>query len=116
MQVKWAKTKAHTNCWDKEYLLMVEEMQCILEYCDWKAGWWTQRALLCTDIPADLQSGLHAYAHKQAAVYHDLARSLANKWHPLMISHSIPVKWPAAYIPVIPVSVTATTSSSHSLS
>lgn len=107
MQVEWSKTKARGDRWDEEYVLTVEEMRRILEYCDWKAGWWTQRASLRTDVSAALQSGLHAYAHKQAAVYHDLARSFARKWYPLMIANSVPVEWPAAYIPVS----TTTTSS-----
>ena len=99
MQVKWAKTKAHAECWIEEYVLTIEEMWHIPEFCDWKAGWRTQHASLRTDVSAALQSGLHAYTHKQAAVYHDLARSFARKWYPLMIAKQIPIEWPAAYIP-----------------
>lgn len=99
MQVEWAKTKACADHWVEEYVLTVEEMRCILEFCDWKAGWWTQHASLCTDVSAALQSGLRAYAHKQAAVYRDLNQSFARKWYPLMITNQIPIEWPAACIP-----------------
>ena len=99
MQVEWAKTKAHANCWDEEFILTVKEMHRTIVSFHWKANWWMQRAYSHTDVSVALASGLGAYAHKQAAVYQRLAHSFACKWYPLLITHSIPVEWPPTYIP-----------------
>lgn len=100
MQVEWAKTKARSDRWAEDYLLTVEQMRRVIAFLDWKAGWWIQRASIHTDTSSALHSGLRAYAHNQAFVCQDLARSFARKWYPLLISKSIPIEWPQAYIPV----------------
>ena len=105
MQVEWAKTKAHADCWDEEFVLTVEEMRRMIEFFDWKARWWINHASLHTGISVALQSGLHGYAHKQAAVYQGLAHSFAHKWYPVLVANSIPVEWPATYIPASTPSV-----------
>lgn len=100
MEVEWAKTKARADRWDEDFLATVEQMRRVITFLDWKAKWWVQRASLRTDTSPALQSGLRAYAHKQAFICKDLARSFARKWYPLMIKNSIPVEWPTEYIPV----------------
>lgn len=105
MQVEWAKTKARADRWDEEFLLTIEEMRRTIEFFDWKARWWIDRASLRTGVSVALQSGLHGYAHKQAAVYRGLAHSFARKWYPLLVANSIPVEWPATYIPASTPSV-----------
>ena len=99
IQVEWAKTKACTDYCDEEYMLSVEEMRHTIMFCDWKAHWWLRHTSIHTDISIALQSGLRAYAHKQAAVYQGLTHSFAHKWYPLLIVHNIPIQWPAIYIP-----------------
>lgn len=37
MHIKWAKTKARTDCWQEEVLLTCKEMRCIITYFHWKA-------------------------------------------------------------------------------
>ena len=81
MQVEWSKTKARSDHWDKEYVLTVEEMRCILEYCDWKAGWWTQRASLRTDVSVALQSGLHMHTSKRLSITTSLDLLLESGTH-----------------------------------
>ena len=77
MKVEWAKTKAHANWWAEEYILTVEEMQHVIQYCDWKAKWWFRYATIHMDVSVSLRCGLQAYAHKQAAMYQDLTQSFA---------------------------------------
>ena len=99
IQVKWAKTKAHANRWDEEFILTIEEMCQTIAFLHWKAEWWMQCAYAHGNVSMALTSGLSACMHKQATVYKGLAHSFSSKWYLLLVAHSIPIKWPPAYIP-----------------
>ena len=43
MRVEWTKTRARAERWSEEVILLNEEMQHILRYFEWKAGWWMMR-------------------------------------------------------------------------
>lgn len=99
MRAEWAKSKARANRWEEEVTLTVEEMQCTIAFFDWKAHWWLNQAS-CRQVAAvALQSGLRAYAFKQADIYRALARSFPGKWHKNLVANSILIQWPSEYIP-----------------
>ena len=99
MQVEWAKAKAHADHWDEELIHTVKEMCWTITFLHWKAEWWMQCAYACSNVSVALTSCLSVCVHRQAAVYKGLAYSFTGKWHPLLVAHSIPIKWPPAYIP-----------------
>ena len=46
MQVEWAKARARMIRWQEELLLVQEEMQRVIAYHEWRAGWWRERSSL----------------------------------------------------------------------
>ena len=99
MRAEWAKAKARGDRWCEEVLLLTEEMRQTLWFLDWKGNWWADLACSRCDAPLQVQRGMAAYAAKQSAVYHLLAMSFAEQWHPVLKSQQIPIEWPSKYIP-----------------
>jgi hypothetical protein len=99
MCVEWAKTKAHADQWNEEVLLVTEEMCCTICFLEWKANWWLERAASCPDAPLHVQHGVAAYAAKQAAVCHSIAKPFAKCWYPILHQHNIAIEWPTHYVP-----------------
>jgi hypothetical protein len=66
MRVKWAKTRARAKRWSEEIILLNEEMQCVLQYLNWKATCWLQQQGHRADASPDIRDGIDAYAAKQA--------------------------------------------------
>ncbi|TDL14820.1 hypothetical protein BD410DRAFT_845698 [Rickenella mellea] len=101
MRVEWVKSKARAERWDEEVTLVAEEMRRTLAFLEWRAKWWEgqvhRRSLVVGDIQppqvrpatADLFSGLRAYALKQAAIQHALARRFAVLWVPFLSNHTL---------------------------
>lgn len=100
MHAEWAKTKAHTDRWEEEVTLLVEEMWWVLQYLEWKAKWWLLQWKCCTDARANVTRGLVSHAEKQLSLIMSLARSFAKCWYPILLKHNIPVAWLAQFIPV----------------
>jgi len=74
------KSKAHTDRWQEEVLLVKEEMRRVLAFLKWKAVWWTEEGARDLDVRPDIADGIHAYAAKQAAINYALARSFEMRW------------------------------------
>ncbi|KAJ7813185.1 hypothetical protein B0H13DRAFT_2469210, partial [Mycena leptocephala] len=75
VRVEWSKAKARKDRWVEEVMLLREEMKRVMRFLRWKAIWWeTQRSVRGTEIPQALQAGLDAYAARQAALHHGIAR------------------------------------------
>ncbi len=74
------KSKAHTDRWQEEVLLVKEEMRCVLAFLEWKAVWWTEEGARDLDVRPDIADGIRAYAAKQAAINRALARSFEMRW------------------------------------
>jgi hypothetical protein len=77
--VEWSKAKARVECWEEEVILLDEEMQCILQYFNWKVKWWRDQKNLHTP-DAILSEGLKAFSKQQAAQELDIARDREGKW------------------------------------
>lgn len=99
MRVEWAKSKARAERWSEEVLLLTEEMRRVIQYFDWKSKWWLVQRDRRTDAHPDVRYGIKAYAEKQAAMFCDMGKAFARRWHPLLVKNNIPVDWPDEYTP-----------------
>ncbi|KAJ7882560.1 hypothetical protein B0H14DRAFT_2565252 [Mycena olivaceomarginata] len=43
VRIAWAKTRARAMCWTEEVDLLEEEMRRIVEFLQWRSGWWKER-------------------------------------------------------------------------
>jgi hypothetical protein len=100
MHVEWAKTKARADRWSEEVLLVTEEMRRTIYFLEWKATWWSELSFSRPDAQPAVQSGICAYAAKQAAVCRSMAMSFAKSWHPSLKKQGIAIEWPSQYIPL----------------
>ena len=64
--MEWAKAMAQADRWEEDVVLLDEEMCRVLDFCKWKADWWTKQVLLRRVLDAPLIEGLHAYTAEQA--------------------------------------------------
>ncbi|KAK6981487.1 CxC2 domain-containing protein [Favolaschia claudopus] len=82
LRVEWAKTRARAHRWTEEVDLLEEEMRRVLQFLEWKAGWWTglvgQREAVVSD--AVLNEGFTAYARRQSRTQLDLRARFQANW------------------------------------
>lgn len=65
-------------------MLIKEEMQWVIEYCQWQARWWAERATIRGgEVDDQLLEGLQSYAAEQASVEQHRAVQLEAKWAPV---------------------------------
>ena len=87
MQVQWATSQARMERWAKEVELLREEMHQVVVFLEWKSEeWLTKQDVQLTTAPSSVQSGLRAYARKQAAIHHNLVVSFVMSWYPTFVS------------------------------
>ena len=68
-------------------------------FLEWKSQDWLAKVEARRGIPTpDIQSGLNAYAKKQAAVYHNLAALFTKLWHPTLVSYGLQHLWITGYM------------------
>lgn len=83
MHVEWAKAGARADRCEEEVVMSDEEMRQVLQFCNWKAGWWREqgdrRANLLQGRPS-LIKGLSAYAAEQAHLEEMIAKQWEEKW------------------------------------
>ncbi|KAJ3503439.1 hypothetical protein NLJ89_g8431 [Agrocybe chaxingu] len=79
LRSEWAKSRARAARGKEEVLLLREEMRRVLQFLEWKAQWWLQRAALHTGDKAQMEA-LQAYAHAQAALQRSLAADFRAAW------------------------------------
>lgn len=106
MRVEWAKSKAHAERWGEETQLLTEEMRRVVEYFAWKARWWAIQGQRRTHASTEIQEGIVAYAAKQVAMYHGLAKSFIAIWHPSLQTHGKQIQWPIEYMPAVIMQMT----------
>jgi hypothetical protein len=83
IHVEWVKARARAERWQEEVILLEEEMRRVLEFWQWKAGWWeNQPSRRGTDLEM-LTEGLLAYATEQAETERVRAQLWAEKWAPV---------------------------------
>lgn len=99
LRVEWTTSFARLERWSEEVELLQEEMRRVVMFLEWKSKDWLAKveARKGTLTPG-VQSGLRAYAEKQAAVYHDLAMSFARLWHPTLLSYGLQHSWATEYM------------------
>jgi hypothetical protein len=78
--VEWAKAKARADRWEEEVILLDEEMRRVLEFCRWKALWWTEQVPRRENLSAQLAEGLCAYAEEQANQEQRICMAWTTKW------------------------------------
>jgi hypothetical protein len=99
MQVQWATSQARMERWAEEVQLLQEEMRRVVTFLEWKSENWLEKhdARLAT-ASSSVQSGLCAYARKQATIHHDLAVSFMRLWRPTLVSHNLEHSWDVDYM------------------
>lgn len=80
LQIEWTKAKCRADRWEEEVVLLDEEMRRVLEYCSWKADWWTVMAGRAQGVESALAEGMTAYAAQQADQERRMAENFAAKW------------------------------------
>ncbi|KAI0066772.1 hypothetical protein BV25DRAFT_1867938 [Artomyces pyxidatus] len=97
LRVDWVKSRARARRWNEEIIHLREEMPRSIKFLDWKAAWWASRAELRPDAPADIRSGLSAYAARQAAVFSGLAAQFKAQWTKALEDYGLdPIDWPVS--------------------
>lgn len=90
---------ARAERWEEEVLLTQEEMRRILVFLDKKRDWWDLLTLQPGVAIPGVESGLVAYAHKQAALVEAQANDFAALWLEIFKDYGIPTPqtWPERY-------------------
>jgi hypothetical protein len=97
MRAEWAQTRARMCRWDEELLIIQEEMRRVLAYFEWKSTWWLEQGNRRQGLESSIESGVVAYAHKQANICLCMAARCAVYWLPIMMKYSIDPTWRAKY-------------------
>ena len=109
IRAHWARCQARAERYEEEVKLTVEEMRRTLEFFKWKSCWWlslhNKRADSATPPDPQVQHGLRAYAHRQAATYSSLVDAYVNHWRRFLVEHSLGLEWLKLY----PAAATPTT-------
>ncbi|KIL56396.1 hypothetical protein M378DRAFT_47080, partial [Amanita muscaria Koide BX008] len=66
--------------WEEEVLLVVEEMQRVIAYFEWKSQWWHDNTRVRDGVAVDIRHGIMAYAEKQADLLQRMAEGCASQW------------------------------------
>lgn len=99
MRVQWATSHARAEWWAEEVELLQEEMRRVVMFLEWRSeNWLAQRDARLATAPSSTQSGLRAYAQKQAAIHHNLALSFSKLWYPTFSSYHLDVSWITKYM------------------
>ena len=99
MRVQWATSHTRMERWAEEVELLQEEMRRVMMFLEWKSeSWLAKQDVQSTTAPSSVQSGLQAYARKQAAVHHDLAVLFSKLWRPPLVLHNLNHSWVTEYM------------------
>ena len=99
LRVEWTTSFARLERWAEEVDLLQEEMRRVVVFLEWRSKDWLAKVDVRREgLASGVQSGLGAYAKKQAAVYHDLAVSFAKLWRPTLVSHHLRHSWVTEYM------------------
>ena len=97
MRAEWAQTRARMCQWKEELQIIQEEMRRVLAFLEWRSAWWLEQAHRRQSLEPSLQSGVAAYAHKQACLCLRMAARCAVYWLPIMKKHGISPTWSSKY-------------------
>ncbi|KAJ6484707.1 hypothetical protein C8R45DRAFT_1147586 [Mycena sanguinolenta] len=81
LRIEWAETRAMAMRY-AEVELLEEEMRRVLQFLDWRAGWWMSLVGLRAERQADaaLREGHAAYARKQSWYMTAMREGFAHEW------------------------------------
>jgi hypothetical protein len=99
LRVEWSKSRARAARWTEDVKLLVDEMRRVIEFEEWRAGWWRKQAHRQLVVSEHIQHGLVAYAERQAALCECIARGHALHWLPVLRSFDIEPCWASRYSP-----------------
>ena len=109
LRVEWTTSFARLERWAEEAELLQEEARRVVAFLEWQSRDWLAKVDARREgLVSDIQSGLGAYARKQAAIYHNLAISFLKLWHPTLISYDLQRSWVTEYMVEHGVSLTDT--------
>ena len=97
MRAEWAQTRARMCRWKEELQIIQEEMRRVLAFFEWRSSWWLEQGNRRQCLEPSLQSGVGAYAHKQACLCLRMAARCATYWLPIMKKHGITPTWSSKY-------------------
>lgn len=97
MRAEWAQTRARMCRWEEELMIIQEEMRRVVAFFEWRSTWWLEQGNRRTDLEPSIQSGVAAYAHKQADICLRMAARCATYWLPIMKKHGIFPSWGEKY-------------------
>ena len=80
VHVEWCKAHACAHCWEEEVRLLFKEQQRTLQFLEWHASWWMERASAITTSDEVLSEGCHAYAERQANLRLQIRGSFSHMW------------------------------------
>ena len=113
IRAHWARCQARAERYEEEVQLTLEEMRRTLKFFEWKSDRWLtsqdQRTTSETAPDLQVQHGLRAYAHRQAAMYSSLVKIFADHWRKFLAEHSLGLDWLCEY-PVTPPPATSSVS------
>ena len=99
MRAEWAQMRARMCRWNEELLILQEEMRRVLAFFEWKSVWWVEQGRRREGLEPSLESGVIAYAHKQATISLRMAARCATYWLPIMKKCGINPTWEERYSP-----------------
>ena len=97
MRAEWVQMKARKCRWSKEFLIVQEEMRRVLAFFEWKSRWWLAQANRRGGLEPSIQSGVVAYAQKQANLCLRMADRCATYWLPIMRKEGVVPIWGKKY-------------------
>lgn len=81
LRVEWAKSRARSQRWQEEVVLVKEEMRRVIESLHYKAEIWVKRAMVPrSDVDTQAFEGIQAYALTQAELQANLAAKFISMW------------------------------------
>ena len=99
MRVQWTTSQARLERWTEEVELLQAEMRRVVTFLEWKArDWWAKQDVRSATTSPSIQSGLKAYARKQATIYHDLTVSFLSLWFPALDKSHLESSWVAEFL------------------
>ncbi|KAI0054817.1 hypothetical protein BV25DRAFT_1816493, partial [Artomyces pyxidatus] len=94
VQVDFCTTKARFDRWDEEIEHLTEEMPRAVRFFYDRAKWWRSRVNQRVDTSPDINSGLTAFALRQAAQLEQLADYFIQMWTPVLNGLNLSIDWP----------------------
>ena len=99
MRVEWAQCIARADRWEEEAILLQEEMRRVVHFLEWKSKEWVSMAgARASVVTPEVRSGLSAYAHKQASIFHNLATRFCQRWRSTLLSLNLPHEWATKFL------------------